>query len=67
MLMLVWSQSRPCRGGGGPDLEERAVFSQAVPRCSGCGGFGSFPGSLGSLWGTVREAGRSLLPFSFFF
>lgn len=67
MLMLVWGQSRLCRGGRGPDSEERGAFSQAVPRRAGCGGLGSFPGSLGSLWGTVREAGGSLLPFSFFF
>lgn len=51
----------------GPDSEERGGFSQAVPRCVGCRGFGSFPGSHGSPRGTVREAGRSFLSFSFFF
>lgn len=51
----------------GPDSEERGGFSQAVPRCAGCRGFGSFPGSHGSPRGTVREAGRSFLSFSFFF
>ena len=66
MLVLVWGQSRPCRRSRGPDSEERGGFSQAVPRCAGCGGFGSFPGSHGSPRGTVREAGRSFLPFSFF-